>query len=121
MDCGVCIGGDSDGYWEFSDFKIVKARKPHKCIECDREIPVGMRYEKFSGKWEGDFTSHETCLDCANIRNGLSCNNSVGIGELWNEIREVFSEITTGCLQKIKTPSAKAYLLERWNEWKFQE
>ena len=59
-------------------------------------------------------------MDCYHIRNGLLCEGTgYGISNLWNEITEVFPDMkTTACLAKIKTPSAKAYLLERWRKWK---
>ena len=47
------------------------------------------------------------------------CDGTRSFGNLWEEIREyVFPEMTTGCLAKIEEPSAKAYLIERWQEWK---
>jgi hypothetical protein len=118
-DCGVCIGGEADGYCEFWDSKIVKARKPHKCYECRREIPVGAQYEYVAGKYDGDFFTHKTCLVCAEIRDSFSCGGGVQYGSLWEDMHYAFPEVTTGCLTKLKTPEAKAYLLERWNKWKF--
>jgi len=121
-DCGVCIGGDGDGeYCSFSNVVFPKARKPHKCYECGREIAKGSEYEKYTGVFDGSFFEHKTCMDCRNIRLGLSCNNSIEFGRLWEEIYYIFPEVTTGCLQRIKTPSAKAYFIERWNEWKFKK
>jgi hypothetical protein len=77
-----------------------------------------MVYQKITGKWDGDFDSYKTCLDCMNIRNGLSCA-PVGLGNLWPEIGEVFDEFkNTACLDKIKTASAKAFFLEQWREHK---
>lgn len=119
MDCGVCIGGGDYELWDFCDSTMRKARKPHKCCECSREIPKGAQYEYIAGKCGGDFQDYKTCLDCMNIRNGLSCD-SVALTGLWDDIYEIFPEVTTGCLQRIKTPSAKAYFIERWNQWKFR-
>lgn len=120
-DCNICIGeyGDS-GNWDFFNQIIRKARKNHNCCECDRQIIVGQEYEYSAGKWEGDLMDYKTCLDCSNIRKGLVCDGGTyGVGDMWNEIKEVFPDMkTTACLAKIKTPGAKAYLLERWREWK---
>jgi hypothetical protein len=121
-DCGVCIG--SDDYGEsasFSNMEYPKARKVHTCEECYRDIAIGQTYEKYSGVWDGSFSNHKTCMDCVNIRRGMSCNNSVCFGQLWEEIYYIFPEVTTGCLERIKTPSAKAYFIERWNQWKFKK
>lgn len=121
-DCDVCIGGDFDGeYAAFSNTEFPKSRKAYKCEECGREIAKGQKYEKYSGVFDGSFFSHKTCMDCHNIRSAMSCNNSVCIGQLWEEIYYIFPEVTHGCLERIKTPSAKAYFVERWNEWKFKK
>jgi hypothetical protein len=97
-DCNVCIGGDDYEPWDFYEEKIVKARKEHKCCECYRPIPVGTQYERITGKCCGDIDKYKTCLECMNIRKGLSCG-PVGLTMLWDEIGEVFSEIvSTACL-----------------------
>lgn len=121
-DCGVCIsGGNLDGYFEMYEAGIVKIRKDHKCEECRRVIIKGQQCERVSGKWEGAFFAAHTCLDCVNIRDGLNCDGEpIALGALWESIDEcdVFRNLTTGCLAKIETASAKAYLLERWRAWK---
>jgi hypothetical protein len=115
-DCNVCIGGDDYEPWDFYDQRIVKARKPHKCCECYREIAAGSEYECITGKCDGYIDRYKTCLDCMNIRRGLACG-AVGLTMLWDEIAQVFDQfVSTACLTKIKTPSAKAYFLERWRE-----
>lgn len=122
-DCGVCIGGGGDDgeYCAFSNAEYPKARKPHKCQECYREIAIGSEYERYSGVYDNAFFTHKTCMDCFHIRRGLQCNNAITFGQLWEEVYYIFPEVTTGCLQRIKTPSAKAYFIERWNEWKFKQ
>lgn len=120
-ECGVCIGGgDFDGYIEMMEQSVVKTRKDRNCLECRRPIPRSTPCERTSGKWEGKFFTEYTCLDCMNIRNGLTCGEPTAMGELWTEIRdcEVFERLTTACLAKIDTASAKAYMLERWKKWK---
>lgn len=98
--------------------KLIRARKDHKCLECSRPILKGTEYERASGKFDGEVFADKTCMDCAHIRDGLSCGESVPAGTLWESINEVFGEITTGCLTKVETASAKAYLVERWQKWK---
>ena len=122
-DCGICLsGGEIDCYWEFQYHKIVKARKEHKCCECGRTISVGSKYEYFSGKIEGGMEYYHTCIDCANIRSGLACDDGSAwpaFGNLWSDITEVFDNLkSTACLTKIPTTSAKSYFLERWRKWK---
>ncbi len=120
-DCGVCIGGgDVDGYIEMMEQGVIKSRKDRACCECRRPIPKGSQCERTSGKWEGYFFADHTCLDCMNIRIGLSCEEPTAIGELWREVSDcqVFERLTTACLAKIETASARAYLLERWRRWK---
>jgi hypothetical protein len=120
-DCGVCIGGgDYDGSYEFYSDRVVRARKLHKCYECGRQISIGSQYQRYSGKWEGQMDSFTTCLDCMNIREGLSRDGRwPPFGQLWDEIHQVFGEVvSTACLAKIPTSAAKAYFLERWRKWK---
>jgi hypothetical protein len=119
--CGVCIGGgDYDGAYEFQSEAIRRARKQHKCYECHRPILPGQQYHYFSGKWEGEMDSYHTCLDCNNIRRGLSCDGQwPPFGQLWDDITQAFRELrSTACLEKIPTASAKAYFLDRWRKWK---
>ena len=118
-ECGICIGGSGDyESWEFCSYEKPKARKQHKCYECYRNISKGDVHEKISGKINGDFESYRICLDCVNIRDGLSCGEPIGIGELWENVYYIFNEFNTNCLAKIKTVSAKEYILERWRKWK---
>jgi hypothetical protein len=117
--CAVRIGADDYDPPTFYDEKEVTARKLHKCCECHRPITPGTRYQKASGKWDGDFHSYYTCLDCWNIREGLRCESGFLFGQLWEQITENFAELkSTACLTKISTASAKAYFLERWRKWK---
>ncbi len=120
--CGVCIGGSSiDGYVEMYNCEFVKSRKDHRCVECSRVIAKGSQYQRISFLWEGAFETHHTCSDCAEIRSAFDCSQvdeAIQFGELWNELTPAFREMTTGCLTKLESASAKAYLMERWREWK---
>ena len=120
MECGVCIGGGDYESPQFYDHYIVKkSRKAHTCYECRRTIAIGSSYEYTAGKWDGRMEVYKTCLDCMNIRSGLSCEESTTFGELWSDIYEVFEDLkSTACLTKIPTASAKAYFLDRWRQWK---
>ncbi len=48
--------------------KLVRARKPHRCCECRREIKPGSRYETAFGIWEGEASRFATCLLCYDLR-----------------------------------------------------
>ena len=119
-ECGVCIGGeDYDGVCEFQDFSHPRARKEYLCGECHKTIQPGDKYQKFVGKFDGDFFCEKTCEVCAEIRDCLSCGTSPAFGEMWGEIRDyVFPSMTTSCFDKLETAEAKAELRRRWMEWK---
>lgn len=123
-ECGVCIGGyDSDGSCEFYDIRWPKAKKEHRCEDCNRVIAKGENYQRVAGKFDGEFFAVSTCAVCVEIRNAFTCTeyDQVGPppGELWNDIREqMFPVITTACYDKLQTPEAKAYLRDRWLKWK---
>lgn len=121
-DCGVCIGGDSiDGYVEMYAVRAVRSRREHKCVECRRAIPKGSEYQRASYFWEGAFETQHTCLDCAEIKAAFDCSQydeALQYGELWGAMEQAFPTLTTGCLAKLSTVSAKEYLLERWRTWK---
>lgn len=54
-------------------FRIVKARKQHKCCECDELIDKDERYHYTSGVWGGTPNSFKQCLNCGDIFNAASC------------------------------------------------
>lgn len=45
-----------------------KARKPHQCFDCHREIPIGTEYKYQTNVYEGrvyTICQHIDCADCA--------------------------------------------------------
>lgn len=59
------------GFYGFDDEitnhkeKLVKCRKPHKCIGgCEKEIPVGAYAVRETGFMDGQPVSCYTCTDC---------------------------------------------------------
>jgi hypothetical protein len=120
-DCGVCIGGDGGGddVCEFWLEKMIKARKPHKCYECDGAIVPGSVYERIVYKYEGNFECIIICALCSEIGRAFSCGGRQ-VGTLWEQVHEdLFPNMTTGCLVKLTTAAAKQHLVNKWNEWKF--
>lgn len=122
-DCGVCIGGgDWDGYPEFQTTEEVKARKDHRCIECREPILKGQTYQRHSGKFDGDIFCDKRCLMCAEILAGFNCDGGALDDDLWTDMHQnVFPVMTTACLDRLSTPEAKRFLLDRWRKWKFQD
>ena len=79
----VCI--DADELPTVFHEKTVKARKPHTCIECGDTIPVGARYRRETGLWDGDWRQYDTCFRCAAIRDDfMSCGWEYG--SMWNTL-----------------------------------
>lgn len=123
-DCGVCIGGyDADGMPEFHEVRWPKARKDHRCEDCNEVIPKGIVYQRYSGKFDGEFYDIITCSICSEIRSAFTCSeyDQTGPppGELWADIAEMmFPRLTTACFEKLETPQAKEFLRTRWMRWK---
>ena len=122
-DCGVCLGGyDVDGLFDFYEARTPIARKEHQCEDCSRMIQRGDKYHRVSGKFDGDFFDTITCAICQEIRDAFTCDerDTAGPppGELWADMVDVFPYLTTTCFDKLQTPQAKAFLRERWMEWK---
>lgn len=75
-----------------------KARKEHRCCECDAPILRGEKYVIASGKWSGEistFRQHVLCADaCRFIRNSMNdaeCICFGGLKEWWHEARFCFA------------------------------
>lgn len=119
-DCGVCVGGWDGEPSEFIRVKHPRARKQHKCVECNKVIAVGERYEYSSGKSEGDLWDYRTCAVCAEIADAFSCDGRTYGGFFWDSFDEgeCWQALTTGCFAQLTTPEAKAELQRRWMKWK---
>jgi hypothetical protein len=76
-DCSI----DIDSYPDFFVSKIMKARKSHKCCECKQEIKQGEKYEKVTGKWDGEISTVKTCYICTLIREDY-CPHGYEFGRL---------------------------------------
>lgn len=53
---------------EFCSTRMVVARKSRRCEECRRAIAPGERYERTAGKWDGEFSTFDTCAICLSFR-----------------------------------------------------
>lgn len=119
-ECGVCIdGGNYDYEIQFSTCTTPKARKPHRCCECERTILPGERYQRWTGFWDGSFDTNKSCLPCAEIRTAFTCEGGETVGTLWEDMDNVLPELTTAneCFRKL-SPASKEFLLAKWREWK---
>lgn len=54
--------------------RLVCARKPYRCDECDGPIFIGERYEYAFGVQDGYPYQPHTCLDCVGIRKFIQAN-----------------------------------------------
>lgn len=56
---------------EFFNESRPLAAKAHRCDECGRVIKPGERYERVTGKWDGDVITNKTCVYCLMMRDIL--------------------------------------------------
>lgn len=72
----------------------VKAVKPHKCVECGRQIQAGETYHSEAGVLDGDFQTYKTCLHCMVARDWLISECG---GFLYQSVREDLEEHAKEC------------------------
>lgn len=117
-DCNVCIDFGGEQADEFEQFEV-KTNRPYRCSECSEIMPTGTLHQLTMMTIEGEKQNWRTCLICAEIRTAFSCGGEVVGGVFWKTFAESsFDEFTTGCLERLETPAAKAFILERWRHWK---
>ncbi len=63
----MCYYSDDYDSPSVYNVRMPKARKPHKCSECRKVIPVGAKYKYVSGVWNGDFMVFKTCESCLEL------------------------------------------------------
>ena len=83
----MCDSTPADVY----ELKPVKARKCHRCCECQRAIAPGEHYWRAKGLWEGEWSAFSTCAGCQNLWNhlevmGWECPSHGGLRD------EIFSQ-----------------------------
>lgn len=74
------------------------ARSRHTCCECGHRIIPGETYEKVVGKWDGEFSTIDTCHPCADLRDALAELNGgcFQYGGLREEYWEYLSSLYLG-------------------------
>lgn len=90
----ACVCVDSYDHADVYVAEMVKARKAHKCCECEDPIKPGDRYEYVRGLWDGYWSTFKTCQTCVAIRNDYF-NCGFLHGSMWEDLREHFLETST--------------------------
>lgn len=110
MECSCSIECESDGYSQFHNDKMVTAKKEHKCTECRGIIKPGDKYEKATGKFDGEFYSYKTCPDCISLRGLFDRWCYLAIRESITEyVSEVYAQVPEKCIAAL-TPGARAFV-----------
>ena len=116
--CEIDVGID-DGCPDFTSTKMVTAKKDHKCIECKGVIKKGEQYEKTVGKWDGNFDTFKTCLDCLSLRREFF-RGGYYYGRIWEDfetyVDAVGSEISEKCLSNL-SPIARGKACDIIQAW----
>ena len=58
--------------WTALTYKLIRARKEHKCCACYRAIPKGQLYRVLTGLTDGSFDRLKRCIRCDQIAEGMS-------------------------------------------------
>ena len=92
--------------------EMPRARKPHTCGECRRQIVPGETYERTTGIWDGDLSTYKTCTDCISMREEFFCDGWF-YGFIWENLVEHLSDVVkfgdgvaSSCLVPL-TPTAR--------------
>ena len=121
-DCDVCLGemDYSDGPAQVWHQAIVKARKVHKCDECEKEISPGTKYERIKMLFDGDWSYWTICLLCSEIHTVFACGEGRMIGNFWNDMEEIVFpnlKMSSKCFGELSA-AGKAEVVQRWQQWK---
>lgn len=69
-----------------------RARREHKCCECNRIIRQGSRYHRISGKWGGEVETFKICRWCESIREMWSNHVYPEDGPCYGDLRNFINE-----------------------------
>ena len=115
-----CLVDPDVDHSEFLSQKMFKARKPHKCCECRKEIPPGAMYEVYVGKQYGKVFGEKTCSVCVEIRDRFCCNWEFGrIWELISDALEWEDDLNLGCLDGLSLAAIaeiESLLEQKWED-----
>ena len=82
ISCDCSIDYD-DTYLDVDKTIWRKARKEHECGECSRIIKPGETYELCTTLYDGEWSTHKTCLGCTRIR-----DHFCAYGWMWGGVAE---------------------------------
>lgn len=113
--CDVSLGEWDGDSAEFYVETTVKARRKHKCYECNEVINAGERYQRVSGKWDGTIEVYRFCLPCWEITGEFSESGRT-FGIAWAVFRDEWAGGATlqACLNRVSSVAAKVKLQEQW-------
>lgn len=102
---------------QFFDEKTVKARKVHKCSECDGPIAVGEAHRRVAYKFEGDFRTERQCAPCREAAGEFGLSILGGI--LWETFHAEWDEgkHLQPCLNRLASVRAKEHMRQQWVKW----
>lgn len=87
-------------------------------VDLDAQGPVGVKYERVFGKWDGEIKTYRTCLSCVEIRTHFGCNGWI-FTRIWEDIESnFFPDMKAGgpCMEGL-SPEAKRRLFDRRMAW----
>lgn len=113
-----CVYVDADlgpAQWRIGPYTR-RARKRHKCSECDREIIPGEKYEYLVARWSDmrKADTYRTCRDCLSVRDVFYCEgffHEMVWEMLRDHIREAEGQIDLDCLIGL-TPAGRERVCE---------
>ena len=76
-------------------FKCIyrKARKEHRCYECNKIIEYGERYQNIRGLWDHRWYEYKTCTTCDDLRDELKYDGELApFGDLQEWVQEADME-----------------------------
>ncbi len=118
--CDVSIGDYDGDPAEVFHQSVVTARNAHACDECRERIQPGQRYERTSGKWDGEWSTWRLCLSC--VETSIEFTEGYGrtFGILWEDLRNNWEEGAhlQACLNRLTTVAAKEHMRRQWLTWK---
>ena len=74
MEAGMCSCDFDFEPCDVLEYKIVKARKEHKCDECCTLIKPGTNYQRIKALWEGSWENMKRCVPCSKIAKEYCCS-----------------------------------------------
>jgi hypothetical protein len=109
MDCSCSVSrcvDDDDNHWSARERK---ARKGHKCYECNGAILAGQAYFYHTVFGGGSASNYKVCLDCQSVI-WQFFNNGWWFGSVWDSLNDYVNEnwrndLPSSCICKLSPPA----------------